>query len=121
MITQLKRSQPKLNQHRHADVMGGGVNNARYIPRHSAKQCVPGLKHKNKFNNFGMRCEPIMNVEEMIAAMPKDTEESDPSRALHEDDAGCETWHEGMPNERVARLPRHEGMPDERAARLPKE
>ena len=67
-----------------------------------------------------MRCEPVMSVEETIAAMPKDTAESDPSRALHDDDAGYKTWHEDMPDERVARLPRHEGMPDERAARLPK-
>ena len=121
MITPLKRLQPKLHQHRHADVMGGGVKQCQVYPKAFCQAVCAGTEAQKKLHNLGMRCEPIMNVEEMIAAMPKDTEESDPSRALHEDDAGYETWHEGMPDERVARLPRHEGMPDERAARLPKE
>ena len=105
LITPLKRLQPKLHQHRHADVMGGGVKQCQVYPKAFCQAVCAGTEAQNQFNNLGMRCEPIMNVEEMIVAMPKDTEESDPSRALHDDDAGYKTWHEDMPDERVARLP----------------
>ena len=91
--TPLKRLQPKLVQHRHADVMGGYVKQCQLYPKSCCQAVCAGTEAPKKIHDLGMRSVLVMRVKEMIAAYVKSgvsTEENSPSKALHEDDSDCD-------------------------------
>ena len=91
--TPLKRLQPKLVQHRHADVMGGYVKQCQLYPKSCCQAVCAGTEAPKKIHDLGMRSVLVTRVKEMIAAYVKSgvsTEENSPSKALHEDDSDCD-------------------------------
>ena len=56
-----------------------------------------GIAAQKKLQMLGMRSEPLMSMEEMLAVMPADSQHGgDPRRDLHEDEAmlpdGAVAW-----------------------------
>ena len=80
-------------KHRHASLTGGLAEKCQVYPLAFCRAVCPGIAAQKKRHMLGMRSEPLMSMEEMLAVMPVAVQHSGtPSRDLHEND---ETTPEG--------------------------
>ena len=76
-------------KHRHANVTGGRAKQCQVYAREFCRAVCEGIAAQKRLGELGMRAEDLMSVEEMKTAMAmslKETEISDPSKQLHEDE-----------------------------------
>ena len=74
-------------RHRHANLTGGLAKKCQVYPPAFCRAVCEGTAAQKRLHMLGIRSEPLMSMEEMVAVMPVDAQHSgDPSRDLHEDD-----------------------------------
>ena len=87
-------ARPKLRErvhnHRHADLTGGRASQCQVYPRAFCVAVGEGIAAQKRLHELGMQAQPIMNLEDMLSAVPKEIKGTDgcPSKDLHDDDAG---------------------------------
>ena len=83
-------ARPKLQKHRHADLTGGKTSQCQVYPRAFCQAVCEGIAAQKRLHSLGLRAEPLMNIEEMMDALPEELKNGTgcPSKDLHDDDGG---------------------------------